>query len=167
MTRRASVPSWLVVLVTALTVFTVISLARGSSVQDDAPVELRRTAEILDPAPQPGGTLKVGIPEPLATLDPHQAVTEAERMVARAVTYAPFRFDFSRGLQGAAVRSWSVEDEGRTYLLELQPGQEPPRPGPARFKPRPSAVAFTGPGKAREKRNGRKSGRKNGPRPGK
>ncbi len=122
MTRRASVPSWLVVLVTALTVFTVISLARGSSVQDDAPVELRRTAEMLDPAPQPGGTLKVGIPEPLATLDPHQAVTEAERMVARAVTYAPFRFDYSRGLQGAAVRSWSVEDEGRTYLLELQPG---------------------------------------------
>lgn len=120
--RRRGLPSWLMVLVAALTIFTVVSLAGGSSVEDNPAGETAELAERVSPTPQSGGTLKVGIPGPLARLDPHQAVTEAERMVAGALTRALFRFDYSRGLRGAAVRNWEIEDGGKAYLLELEPG---------------------------------------------
>ena len=83
--------------------------------------ELQTASESVVSNPVDGGSLKVGLPEDLQTLDPHQAATPSERMVARALTDSLFRFDFVGGLQGAVVSSWEAGEDGLSYVLYLRP----------------------------------------------
>ncbi len=71
-----------------------------------------------------GGTLKVGVPGDIHSLDPHKATEPGELIMAAAVTDPLFEFDPVWGISGAAAQSWEVEDDGHTYIIHLRPDLE-------------------------------------------
>ena len=115
MRRTVSILAGVVLLATLL-------LSFGSTADTEPPgPEFQTASHSATPDPVDGGSLKVGLPGGLQTLDPHQAATPSERMVARVLTDSLFRFDFVGGLQAGVVSRWEGEEDGLSYVLYLRP----------------------------------------------
>ena len=74
------------------------------------------------PAPQRGGTLRVGWIPNAHTLDPHYSVDFAERHVMYAVFNTLVAVNPSFEIVPELARSWKIEPNGRVITFQLQPG---------------------------------------------
>ena len=88
------------------------ALARGGAL---------RGAEAA-PAPQRGGTLRVGWIPNAHTLDPHYSVDFAERHVMYAVYNTLVAVNPSFEIVPELARSWKIEPNGKVITFQLQPG---------------------------------------------
>ena len=69
-----------------------------------------------------GGSLRISLPAPITTLDPHQAVTESEMAIVSALTDGLFEYRGADGVRGAAAASWEFSSDGTTLEIALRPG---------------------------------------------
>ena len=70
-------------------------------------------------SPEPGGTLRVGIIEDPATLDPHKTSQLTAHMVFRLLFDRLVYIDENRQPQPWLAESWEVTDEGRVITFRL------------------------------------------------
>ncbi len=65
--------------------------------------------------------LRVAVPEMPGQLDPHRAVTEVDRAVARALFTGLVTYD-AHGQRVPGAAQWQVSPDGLTYTFTLRPG---------------------------------------------
>ena len=69
-----------------------------------------------------GAALRISVPGELGTLDPHQAMTDPELVVAAAITDGLFEYRGPEGVAGLAASSWEFSSGGTVLDITLKSG---------------------------------------------
>lgn len=72
--------------------------------------------------PVSGGTYAEGVVDKITTVNPVLASTDSEKALASMVYRGLLTYDESNNLKGDLAKSWSVDSDGRTWTVELNPG---------------------------------------------
>ncbi len=72
--------------------------------------------------PHSGGTLTIGFDDSAKTLDPVFSVQFSERRVLYLIFNTLIAIDTDFSLRPELAKSWTIADDGKRYVFELQPG---------------------------------------------
>jgi ABC-type transport system substrate-binding protein len=91
--------------------------------QDPEPLEGAVQAPAERPVtvgPQPGGTLRIGLPSDPVSIDPRAVVDASGELIVDALFDPLVRIDDEGEPEPAAASDWSVEDGGRSFIFALR-----------------------------------------------